>query len=369
MSSDDPLPYLAPLEDYQRQAEALLGALKSGDGDARWKFKWEHPRYRGKPVAEVDAAKIDLDDARLVSAHRYGFETWAALAEFTGAVKRDASVARFEAAVEAVISGALPALRSMLGEHPELARARSTRRHHATLLHYLAANGVESGRQKTPKNAVEVARTLLEAGAEVDALADMYDAKCTTMSMLVSSAPPAEAGLQAALAGTLLDHGAALDDGPGSNWRSALLTALVFGYLATAEALVKRGAKVDCLPAAAGLGRVQEAARLLPAADGRDRHAALAIAAQHGQVEVLRLLLDAGEDPSRYNPEGHHDHSTPLHQAVWSGHRDAVRLLVEKGARRDIRDTIYNATPLDWAVHGGRTEIAKYLRDLDAPAT
>ena len=107
---------------------------------------------------------------------------------------RDGDVARFEAAVEAVISGDLTALRSMLRDHPELARARSTRRHHATLLHYLGANGVEGGRQKTPPNAVEIAKTLLDAGAEVDALADMYDARCTTMSMLVSSSSPGGSG-------------------------------------------------------------------------------------------------------------------------------------------------------------------------------
>src|SRR5947209_3730728 len=62
--------------------------------------------------------------------------------------------------------------------------------------------------------------------AEVDALADMYDAKCTTMSMLVSSSHPAEAGLQAVLAEMLLDYGAAFDDGPGTNWQSPIMTAL-----------------------------------------------------------------------------------------------------------------------------------------------
>jgi len=39
------------------------------------------------------------------------------------------------------------------------------RRHHATLLHYVGANGIESFRQKTPANAVDIARLLLDAGA------------------------------------------------------------------------------------------------------------------------------------------------------------------------------------------------------------
>src|SRR4029079_14228007 len=82
---------------------------------------------------------------------------------------------------------------ALLGAPPELARARSTRithfdppAHRATLLHYVAANGVEGYRQVTPANAVDVARLLLQAGAEVDALADMYGGHHTTLSMLVS---------------------------------------------------------------------------------------------------------------------------------------------------------------------------------------
>jgi ankyrin repeat protein len=119
---------------------------------------------------------------------------------------------------------------------------------------------------------------------------------------------------------------------------------------------------VDTVAAAAGLGRFEETARLLPGADSRSRHVALALAAQHGHVDVVRLLLDAGEDPSRYNPDGYHSHSTPLHQAVWSDHADVVRLLAERGARLDLRDTVHEGTPLDWAVYGGRSAIAEYLR-------
>jgi ankyrin repeat protein len=75
-----------------------------------------------------------------------------------------------------------------------------------------------------------------------------------------------------------------------------------------------------------------------------------------------RAEFDAGEDPNRYNPDGNHAHSTPLHQAALSGHEAVVRLLVERGARLDIKDTIYHGTPLDWAIHGERGEVEKYLR-------
>ena len=114
---------------------------------------------------------------------------------------------------------------------------------------------------------------------------------------------------------------------------------------------------------------MDDAARLLPSADGEARHRALSLAAQHGHSEVVRLLLDAGEDPNRYNLEGNHAHSTPLHQAVLTGSEAVVRLLVERGARLDIRDTIWQGTPLGWALYGGGTaqaEMAECLRSLGA---
>jgi hypothetical protein len=80
-----------------------------------------------------------------------------------------------------------------------------------------------------------------------------------------------------------------------------MMTALAFGYLSVGEALVRRGARVDNMAAAARLGRL---------ADAESRHRALALAAQHGHVDIVRLILDAGEDPGRYNPAGNHSHST-----------------------------------------------------------
>jgi ankyrin repeat protein len=366
MTRIEPLPFRASLAQYEQQAHAVFDALKAGDEAVQWRFKWEHPRFRGKTLSDVRAATLDLSDAQLVVAREYGFEDWAHLGQFAGSVEIDEAVIRFETAVEAVISGDLPTLRSMLRDDPGLVRARSARRHHATLLHYIAANGVEGMRQKTPKNAIDVARVLLDAGAEVDALADMYDEKCTTMSMLVSSTPPNDAGLQPALAETLLDYGAALEGG-GSKWQSALMTALVFGFPRTAEVLVRRGAPVNDVAVAAGLGRLDETARLLPGADAESKHVALALAAQLGHTDVVRLLLDAGEDPNRFNPDGFHSHATPLHQAVSSDHAEVVRLLAERGARLNIQDAIFRGTPLDWAIYLERTAIAAYLRARGAP--
>lgn len=145
----------------------------------------------------------------------------------------------------------------------------------------------------------------------------------------------------------------------------ALITALAHGHLSAAETLARRGANTESLKAAAGLGNLSAATRLLTDATAEDRHAALALAAQHGHVEIVRLLLDAGEDPNRLNPPGFHGHSTPLHQAVCYGHEAVVRLLVKRHSRLDIADTIYHGTPLGWAQHEGRKEIETFLRDQE----
>jgi ankyrin repeat protein len=377
------LPFSSSLEQYQRQAQELLEGYRSGESDAIRFIKGHHPRFRDektpwlqKDVAdsEVQSGAFEPADIQLALARWYDFQNWVALAEYAEAVTRENSpVYQFEAAVEAVIAGDLATLKSLLRENPELVQARSTRVtpfdppvHRATLLTYIAANGVEGYRQKSPKNAVEVARILLKAGAEVDALAELYGGECTTMSLLVSSCHPAEAGVQVALVDTLLDFGASIEGRGSGKWVSPLMTALVFGYRGAAEALVRRGARVDNIETAAGLGRLADARQLIAPADPDSKHRALALAAQLGHVDVVRLLLDAGEDPNRYNPEGTHSHSTPIHQAVAAGHEAVVRLLVERGARLDVKDRIYQSTPLGWAIYCEKPEIEKYLRGQQA---
>jgi ankyrin repeat protein len=374
-----PLPLLSALEQYEKQAEELLEAQRSGVPEAIRIIHQNHPRFLDSKIpwlpknlsdSEIRNTVLEPSDAQLTIARWYSFQNWPALTEHVGAVTRNgSSVFQFESAVEAVIAGDLTTLDLLFRRSLALVRARSTRIthfdppvHRATLLHYVAANGVEGFRQKTPGNAVEIAKTLLQAGAEVDALADMYSGQYTTMSMLVSSCHPAKAGLQVALVETLLDFGAALETRGSLKWGSPLMTALAFGYLSTAEALVRRDAQVDNISAAAGLGRLVETTRFLTTADPESRYRALALAAQHGHVEIVRLLLDAGEDPNRYNPEGNHSHSTPLHQAVLAGHHSVVQLLVERGARLDIKDTIYQGTPLGWAMYAGQTGMEQYLR-------
>jgi ankyrin repeat protein len=379
-----PAPFRSPLFAYAQQAEDLLAGQRAGDPAAIGLFHRHHPRFLDEtikwrpkfiPDSEIRDAALSLDDARLAIARAYDFVDWSALAAYVAAVAHDGPVFQFESAVQAVVDGDLGALADALRRDPALVRVRSSRVcnfdppvHSATLLHYVAANGVERHRQKTPANAVAITRALLEAGSEPDALADMYGAECTTMDMLVSSDHPAKAGLQVPLVELLLEFGAAVEGRGARKWGGPLSTALAFGMSGAAKALAQHGARID-LPATAGLGFAEDAARLLPSADAVARHRALSLAAQQGHPEIVRLLLDAGEDPNRYNPAGNHPHTTPLHQAVLGGHETVVRLLVARGARLDIRDTIWQGTPLGWALHGSgekREQMAECLRSLGA---
>jgi ankyrin repeat protein len=377
-----PLPFRSPLSDYERQAESVLDAHRAADPAAVDFFHRHHPRFLDDKIkwlpkfiadSEIRDASISPDDARLAVARYYDFLDWPALVAYLDATSRDDPIFEFESAIEAVVGGNLAALKDALRRDSALVHTRSNRVccfdppvHGATLLHYVAANGVERHRQKTPPNAVEVARELLEAGAETDALADMYGARCTTMSMLVSSGHPAKAAVQVPLVELLLDFGAAIEGRGTRKWGSPLFTALAFGMIDAASCLARRGAQIE-LPHAAGLGFLDDAARLLPSADVEARQRALSLAAQQGHADIVRLLLEAGENPDRYNLEGNHPHTTPLHQAVLGDHQAVVRLFVERGARLDIRDTIWRGTPLGWAHHAGHEQMIVYLRSLGAP--
>ena len=68
-------------------------------------------------------------------------------------------------------------------------RQQSRRRHHARLLHYVGANGVEGFRQRTPANIVRIAEALIDAGADIDAEADMYGGGSRTLMLVATSIP------------------------------------------------------------------------------------------------------------------------------------------------------------------------------------
>ena len=382
MTLATPLPITATLAEYEAQADALHAAYLAQDRRALQLIGNLHPRFLDPEVTwkplfasdeEIIVAALTHDDAQLTIARCYSFLDWASLRELVIAVTdTESPVHRFESAAETVIDGDLTALHRWLSMDPGVVHARSTRVncqdppvHAATLLHYVAANGVEGYRQRSPGNAVAVATMLLDAGADVNALAHMYGGECSALPMLISSSPPADAGVQVPLVHLLLDRGASIDGVGESQWHSPVRTALLFGFIEAAAAVVARGAEVKALHIAAGLGDIALVRTLLPSADQAELQAALALAAHNDRVEIVALLLEAGADPNAFNPEGMHSHATPLHGAAGSGYVRLCALLLSRGARTDIRDKLWDGTPRGWAEHGGQYEV---LALLDASA-
>ena len=254
--------------------------------------------------------------------------------------------------MDAIVTGDAAALRKLLHAHPELVRARSTRDHQSTLLHYVSANGVEDFRQKTPPNIVEIARILLDAGADVNATSEAYGGGSTALGLAATSVHPEQAGVQIPLLETLLEHGARIEQGAATgNW-SAVTSCLANGQPEAARFLASRGAILN-IEGAAGLGRVDvlqtffdDSAAVRPASSNEQVASAFLYACGYGQIDAVRYLLEKRVDPNIRNSGG----ETGLHWASFGPHPRVASLLLERGAAVDVRDERYNGTPLDWTL-------------------
>jgi ankyrin repeat protein len=333
-------------------------AVMAGDVAALERLLREHVEtFRNEPPQSSWlgglAPNYSSADARSILTREHYFESFEELAEHLEALRRkDSAVAVFELAVDAVVAGDERTLKQLLHDHPELVHARSPRTHHATLLHYVGANGVESWRQATPPNAVQIAEALLAAGAEIDAMADMYGGS-TTLGLVATSIHPLRAGVQGALMEQLLEHGAAMDHpGAAGNGHGIVNGCLANGRPEAAEFLASRGARLD-LEGAAGVGRLEvvrtffdEAGRLKPTASNDQLQSGLQWACEYGHTPIVKFLIERGTAVNRL-----HRGQTGLHWAAYGGHMEIVRLLLRQSAPVHLKDERFGSTPLGWALH------------------
>ncbi len=307
----------------------------------------------------IAAAPLKLSDALLTIAREHGFVSWPRLQAYVEGQRDVLSLPyvdriedlAFRHAVDLIDRGDVAILRGYLASNPDIVRQRvefegGNYFSNPTLLEFIAENPTRRGHM--PPNTLDVARVILDAGGKAD-----QRSLDSTLELAASSGIANEGGLQIALVDLLCDYGA--DPNAGIN------AALYYGQFESVAELLRRGATLT-LAIAAATGRYEDVCQLLSATNAESRQQALALASQHGHVDIVRLLLDAGEDPNRYSPPGGHSHATPLHQAALAGHEDVVRLLVERGAQLDIEDIHHRATPLDWAEYAGRASVADYLR-------
>lgn len=296
--------------------------------------------------------------------------------------------AAFREAVTAIDAGDVVRLQSLLTANPELAAQRLDPPGQwlrdevgdaldgffraPYLMWFVAEDPVRRGR--LPANIVEVLQTIV-AAARHHAAPTLREQLEYTLRLVCWSWIARECGVQIGLIDALLDAGASLEGSTVYEGRygSHADAAIYNRNFAAAERLVERGAPLT-LTTALALGRWSEAERLAAGASDAQRQDAFVQAALNGQAEALRRMLAHGLDATTISSQNQ-SHGTALHHAVWSGSMEAVRVLIEAGADRSRRDTLYDGTPLDWARHGAQSthdearkqqyaEIAAYLAGL-----
>jgi len=374
-----PLPTRPSLEQYRKLAKDLVKACTAGEPRAigEWADRWigsllaaSNQRSRDRAANQVEEFAIHamtagkrtcvLADAQFVLARAHGFESWPKFRAHLDALTH--AGAPYEAAAQAIVDGDEETLQRLLRERPELIRARSEREHNATLLHYVSANGVEGYRQKTPKNIVRITEILLNAGAEVDAEAEVYGGGATALGLVATSAHPRGAGVQIPLIQLLLEHGSQIEHpNLAGNAHGAVFACLANGCPEAARYLADRGARLDFV-SAAGVGRLDVVESFFDPATKPEREMAMRYAAAYGKGNVVTFMLDGGVDVDAHTGDG----ETALFYAVLSGHHDVIQLLLARGARPGLR-TRYGGDMVGAALwragHGGDGDL--YLKIID----
>lgn len=190
-------------EFLQSQADRLVETHEKGDKSIVFHVRCWHPTLVGRPVEEIMSRTLSNGDARATLAREYGYSDWDAVLNS----EERSSDPLFETAVDLLLAGQVAELSKMLEEQPQLISQRSAYGHKATLLHYVGSNGLETDRQVVPMNLREVAQLLIAAGADVNAIANIYGGSAV-LGLLTSSAHPAKAGVVDDVAAVLAEAGA-----------------------------------------------------------------------------------------------------------------------------------------------------------------
>lgn len=308
---------------------------------------WRPRQWWRNPVPP----SYSVGDARQIIVAFHRFRSWSEYDAFvTERAVPGTWVTLFEEAADAVVLGQIGRLRELLDRNPELIRARALRHHHATLLHYLGATGVESFREKSPPNSTEVLELLLARGADVNAMADIGDGS-TALALVAMNRHAWTPGLLERQIDLLIAGGARLDVPANVASGIPLVNAcLSFARPGIAAHLADRGAPLDA-EAAAGLGRMDILAACF-AADGTLKppltmagmEAALVSGTAH--PSAVAFLLDRG-----VSADGRAHGMPAIYAAAVNAHLDSLRLLIARGASLEESST-YQGTALRGALMG-----------------
>jgi ankyrin repeat protein len=169
----------------------------------------------------------------------------------------------------------------------------------------------------------------------------------------------------------LIEHGADLDGLDSRFQKTPYELAVLSGNTSMAELLLAHGAKKSVLSevdafSAACLGADASRAEALLASHpalleelGPTRAELLNLAAESGKRDAIRLMHRLGFNLNERK------RTVALHSAAMSGNLEMAKLLIELGADPSLRDEEFNATPLGWAEFSQHTDVADYLRMLE----
>ena len=240
----------------------------------------------------------------------------------------------FELAADAIANGDVEQLNNLLTANPYFNKARSVRPHRCALMNYIGVNGFEGERQKSPENAVEIIKVLLEHGCDPNVLCYTYRG------------------------------------GPGENTLGLLLSSGVVSspaqQLAMTRALVKGGATISKgyqilfkLLDAKDTDSVSDVVSSIDINDTAVREAFFALGSNHEHA-LMEELIAVGFDVNSTNELK----QTALHYASLNGDEAFVDWLLEHGADPTLRELQFDGNSAGWADAGGHTELAKRLGRL-----
>ena len=398
------------------RVHGLLRTRQSAGPAALEQIREWHPRFADWTDEEIRQAPFTEEDAKLVYAREHGFETWDELTSRVNVLASRTDTATtepFMAAFGALQSGTVAGFEALLRANPLLVNERGTNGN--TLLN-LAVSFAGKPNWKGGASAIEA---LLAAGSDVN---DANDRGWTPLHAAAYSNQPG-------IAGMLVAKGAALDAEAHGAGGTPLIAALFWGHREVADLLGRHAVAPNNLRAAAGLGipglveacfsgertLTPEACAArgfyrphsgfpdwLPSTDPQEvLDEALVWACKSDRVTVLERLVRAGARPdadpyrgtpliwaaacnrtetaawlldhgANVNQKGtfggltHGQGITALHIAAQNGHMPMVRLLVERGADRSLKDDLYHGTAEGGAEYFGQLEVRDFLHSFGA---
>jgi ankyrin repeat protein len=407
--------FVADLAWLTDRVHGLLRTRDSAGPAALEQIREWHPRFSGLSDEEIRQAPFTEEDGRLVYAREHGFETWSDLATRVNLLASNPATAAnepFLIAFASLKAGDVAGFKTLLRVNPRLASERGTNGNTLLNLAVSLASKPDSGGDMS---AIEA---LLAAGSDVN---EGNDRGWTPLHAAAYANKPEIAAL-------LIEKGAALDAEAHGSGGTPLIAALFWGHREVADLLGHHSVAPSNLRAAAGLGssRLVDSCFIAdgtltaeacaargfyrphsgfpdwqPSTDPQEvldealvwacksnrlgvlerlvkagarlnadpyRGTALIWAAVCNRTETVAWLLDHGANINQKATFGGLTHGqgiTALHMSAQSGNMSVVKLLVERGADRSIKDDLYQSTAAGGAAYFGKNEVRDYLCSLD----